>query len=487
MLIVNAIRSDFRAFAEKVFAELNSGRRPDKGDYLNVVCEFLESFANSEFTRGILNLPPRHLKTILGSIALVAWLLGHNPGIKIMIVTYGEILSKDIAYAIRKILSCEWYKRAFTTRLSLDRLSVTDFLTEQGGAVFATSFGGAITGRGADVLILDDPVKISDAHDSRVHQRVWDIYDTEIASRLNNQKTGRVLLVAHRLDTFDLSGRLQREGGWRKLALPFIAMKRFRICCGSAELVLKKGQILRPEGFTGPTIRKIMSSDDFQILYQQDPPDKMNCEITADMIPEFAETIPSNSKIIVTIDPAEKSGAKSCYWVMQAWIIVDEKFVLVDQRREQSGYDGLRRAVMRFVIKWWPWTVLIEDTGVGVSLASHLQKATSFSVVRIAVSGKSKGERLRSCFRTIKLRRVQTKQGLSMRDEFIEELVAFPLGDFTDQVDAMTQMLNWFAQEGGTIVRPPGRPIGARAETGGPISDSRHAVYVSLSRLPRRF
>src|SRR5258705_9672987 len=113
-----ALRTDFRTFFKKAFAELHGGEMPEEARYIDVICDFLQDFDKREFRRGIINLPPRHLKTILCTICLAAWRLGHNPASHVMIVSYGEDLSRDMADKIRRILRSKWYQHVFPTRLS---------------------------------------------------------------------------------------------------------------------------------------------------------------------------------------------------------------------------------------------------------------------------------------------------------------------------------------------------------------------------------
>jgi hypothetical protein len=128
----SALRNDFRAFFTKCFAELHGDELPEDVLYTDVIAAFLEEFCAGKFRRGIVNLPPRHLKTFLGTICLSAWLLAHHPGMRIMVITYGEDLSRDIADRVRRIFRSGWFCEVFATRLSADRFQLTDFTTQAG-------------------------------------------------------------------------------------------------------------------------------------------------------------------------------------------------------------------------------------------------------------------------------------------------------------------------------------------------------------------
>ncbi|MGA8692991.1 MAG: hypothetical protein WB689_03955 [Xanthobacteraceae bacterium] len=139
----------------------------------------------------------------MGTVSLSAWLLAHDPSLKIIVATHAEHLSKTIARNIRTILQMAWFKTLFATRIKLGHGEVTDFGTTSGGGVFVTSFSGRFTGRRADVIIVDDPHDIGDDPD-KIDSTIQ-AFNTALLSRLNDRKTGRVLVVGHRVHERDLS------------------------------------------------------------------------------------------------------------------------------------------------------------------------------------------------------------------------------------------------------------------------------------------
>lgn len=443
-ILYKALRENLGAFSGKVFAELNAGDLPEKSKYLGVMDEFAADFAFGIISRGILNVPPRHLKTLKFSVALPAWMLGHNPALKIMIITYGDDLSRDIADKVRRILRTDWYKATFPTRLSADRYAVTDFTTTWGGQVYATSMGGAITGRGADVIIVDDPVKISDAANVAVHEKVAERFFGEILSRLNNQAKGRVLIVGHRLHPEDLSGQLEDSSKWKRLVLPFVADKDTTVRYGGEVWHRKAGELLRPEAYTDADVEELMAEEgppDFETLYQQNPTGVPWEPLTDEDFPPHKVYIADDAPLVISIDPAQAANSRASCWVAQAWVIVDEKYVLIDQLREQSGYEAMVNGVRQFVRKHCPSLILVEQTSAGLVLADRLRLIRSVPVIEIATPTVGKLDRLKSCIGIIQAGQVEIKDRVLFRDEFIE-VTSFPHSDFDDQVDAMTQFLN---------------------------------------------
>ena len=144
-------------------------------------------------------------------------MLAHDPSLKIIIVTHAEHLSKTIARNIRSILQSAWFKEVFDMRIQKGHAEVTDFGTTAGGGVFVTSFRGGFTGQRADVIIVDDPHDISDELEQI--EATIECFNTVVLSRLNNRKTGRVLVVAHRVHERDLSAHLLQKKKWKHVRI----------------------------------------------------------------------------------------------------------------------------------------------------------------------------------------------------------------------------------------------------------------------------
>ena len=170
-------------------------------------------------SRLIINLPPRHLKSLLGSIALPAWLLGHDPSLQIICASYGAELAHKLSRDCRTIMESEWYKELFPdTRL--DRHAVNELTTTKHGVRMATSVDGVLTGRGADLIIIDDPLKPDEALSDTTRVKVNDWFDTTLFSRLNNKQEGSILLIMQRLHEDDLTGHLASRPGGITLSCP---------------------------------------------------------------------------------------------------------------------------------------------------------------------------------------------------------------------------------------------------------------------------
>jgi hypothetical protein len=344
--IKKLVQTKFLAFAMKAFASLNKGRKLGHDKYLKHLAGALTRVAAGETKRLVISMPPRHGKTFMASICLSAWILAHNSSAKIIVLSYGQDLADKIAYTIRNILRSEWYEQAFNTQIKKDRAKLMDFVTTGGGGVRSLSIEGGVTGLGADYIIIDDPVEIKDCDNTKRLERVNDLFDNEIQTRLDHPKKGCIAVIAHRISEIDLPGHVLQKGGWRQLKLPLIAPRRRKYDLGDGEVWnRKKG------------------------------------ELSSDIKPQ-------NGMEIVVITP--------------------------------SG---------------------------------------------------DKVERLRKYRRIIRDGLVQLPQNAPWSHEFLNEATQFPYGPFDDQMDALSQYLNWVTEHPHPNKRPP-RAIAQGVGSGGRVMDS---------------
>jgi len=338
----------FEVFSRMCFRYLHNGRELGSDPYLSYVCRQLTK-ARNPGARIVMNMPPRHLKTLLGTVFLAAWLLAWNPAEKIIIVAYSEQLATDVAYALRRILQSPWYKRYFPVRIAADRTRVTDFATTAGGGVFAVSVDGSVTGRGATIIIFDDPLKIADAGNLAQIEKVNRLFETEITTRLDDPKTGRIVINAHRLHPQDLSGHVLQGGDdWHHIALPFIAPKDQHYDLGDGQMwSRKKGELLRADAFTVAQVKRLKTSiinPDFELLYQQGQGELSSICISGNHFGNFT-IVPPDVAVLISVDPGHRPGPGHSFTVMQAWCSDGNDFFWLDQWRRQSDVDTAIRAL----------------------------------------------------------------------------------------------------------------------------------------------
>lgn len=441
------LRRNFLSFARKAIVDLEGTKLGDE-PYLAYLAGELNQFAEEKSRRLIINLPPGHLKTLLGTVSLSAWMLGHDPSLKIIVVTHAEHLSKTIARNIRTILQMAWFKELFATRIKRGHGEVTDFGTTLGGGVFVTSFGGRFTGRRADVIIVDDPHDIGDEPDKILS--TIEAFHTRLLSRLNDRKNGRVLVVAHRVHEHDLSAYLlrRRKKKWQHVVLPMKAPRDQTYETASGKWRRRKGDLLRPNAF-GPEdieeLREDCFNPDFELLYQQDVDSQALPAISAEHFPTISELMPPGTPIAFSVDAGMAGGRKSAFSVIQVWRVGTDLYYLIDQFREQCEFSDLIEALRKLRRKYNPVAILIERAANGHALISQLGRRfrrLAKLVIPVDPDGRSKSARLRVHAETIIAGRIHLPGDTPWHAEFISEFIEFPHGQFSDQVDATTQFLD---------------------------------------------
>jgi predicted phage terminase large subunit-like protein len=464
------LRRDFLSFGRKALRELESLKLGDE-PYLSYLASELDQFAEGKTRRLIVNLPPGHLKTSLGSVCLAARMLAQNPALKIILVTHAEHLSKSIARNILAILRASWFKELFATRIKRGHAEVTDFGTTSGGGVFVTSFHGRFTGRRADVIIVDDPHDITD-NVAQIENTV-ESFSTVLLSRLNDRKAGRVLVIAHRVHERDLSAYLLQRKNWKHVLLPLVATKTQSYETTSGNWVRHKGELLRPNEF-GPEelddLRANSFQPDFEMLYQQDCDLQALPTITAEHFPTIRELMPPTAPVVLSVDAGMTKRDTSAFSVIAVWRLSLDRYYLIDLFREQCDYSNLRREVRRLYKKYRPVAILIERAANGHALISDLSRKfprLAEFVIPIDPDGRSKSARLRVHAKTIIAKRIHLPADAPWRDDFVAEFVEFPRGKFTDQVDATTQLLDRANELVRLKARPPGGLAAAAFNSGG--------------------
>jgi hypothetical protein len=274
------LRNDFVAFVERGFFELNPEAEFQHNWHIEAIAERLEECRTGKLRRLIINVPPRSLKSHMASISFPAWLLGRNPSAQIICVSYAQDLSDKLAGDCRSLMAARWYREVFPwTRLASRRQAVHDFGTTAKGCRLATSIGGALMGRGADMIIIDDPLKPDEALSETQRATVNNWYDHTLVSRLNDKSDGCIILIMQRLHEDDLVGHvLAQQGDWHVLKFPAIAQEDethvVHTPRGRKIFMRKAGEALHPSREslgTLATIREIQGEYNFAGQYRQAP------------------------------------------------------------------------------------------------------------------------------------------------------------------------------------------------------------------------
>jgi hypothetical protein len=249
-MYADLLRNDLCAFIHRSFIELYPQTPYHPGWQTEVIAAKLEDVRRGRCKRLIVNLGPRHLKSFAISVVFPVYMFGHEPGKQILSATYAQDLSDNLARKSRNLMTSPFYESLFDTRISA-REAVADFETTAGGNRFATSISGVLTGRGADIIIIDDPLKADDALSDTRRRSVNMRYDDTIRTRLNNQETGAIIIVMQRLHEDDLVAHVQEHEAWDVLSFPAVAEQaevyEFWTPYGRKRVQRRAGDVLQPE------------------------------------------------------------------------------------------------------------------------------------------------------------------------------------------------------------------------------------------------
>jgi len=450
VLLEAMLRHDFPSFVAKTFSTLCPGEIYLDNWHLECLTWRLSQTAERKRVRLIINLPPRSLKSIVASVALPAWLLGQNPSRRIIEVSYSDELARKHARDTRTILEAPWYRRAFpATRVNPRKNTEIEFTTTRQGFRLATSIGGTLTGRGGDVIIIDDPIKPGDAESEAERRRVNEWYDKTLYSRLDDKEAGAIILVMQRLHEDDLTGHLIEKGEFEVLSLSAIATERQLVPIGESRFYERlPGEALHPDRESLETLQQTKSSigsRTFEAQYQQSPvPAEGNLFKTGWLRRYPDAPLPSFSDIVQSWDTATKLGANNDYSACTTWGIHENTYYLINVHRARWEFPELLRTVLAQAEHHQIKTVLIEDANSGAALIQSLRQTSQLNVIGVKPT-LDKMTRAAQQSAAFEAGRVLLPEAAPWLVDFERELLAFPNGRFDDQVDSAVQFLNWAA------------------------------------------
>src|SRR5262249_43904477 len=271
-----ALHADLYSFVQAIFPIVSPGYQLSRNWHLQAITYALTTVMKGEITRLIIAVPPRSLKSICASVALPAYVLGYDPTREIICVSYSEALARKHANDCRAVMASSLYRRLFPrARISPLKDTELEFMTTARGFRLATSVGGTLTGRGGDLIIIDDPMKPQEAQSESARDNVQKWYGNTLLSRLNDKTRAAIVVVMQRLHVDDLIGHLLEQEGWTVLKLPAIAEVPEQILLGPGRFHCRKpGDLLHPEREPQAALdkqKREMGSAEFAAQYQQTP------------------------------------------------------------------------------------------------------------------------------------------------------------------------------------------------------------------------
>lgn len=446
------LRTDLTAFVHKVFATVSPGDVYRHNWHIEAITWELERCLKSDSTRLLITQPPRSLKSICSSVAFVAWALGHDPALRFICVSYSQELAAELSRQFRLVVDSDWY-RALFPRMRVTKDTGVQCVTSKGGGRIATSIGGTITGRGADIIIVDDPLKAEDAASETARKAVINWYSNTLVTRLNDKERGSIIVVMQRLHEEDLAGYLLTQTGWQHLDLPAIAIEDQSIRIGPDPDDVHhrwEGEELHPEREPLSTLERIkadLGSLAFSAQYQQRPIPLEGNLVKRDWFQRYDDPPDPTpqSRIVQSWDIAGTATGRSDWSVCTTWSVNKKTFYLLDVWRGRIEYPMLKRKIIALQQTHGANTVLIEKTGLGLSLVQDLtadSPAGFPNPIGIIPKGDKVFRMEAECAR-IEAGHVVLPRNAPWLDVFLAELLAFPNGRHDDQVDSVSQFLHW--------------------------------------------
>jgi len=413
------------------------------------ICRRLEQFSRDvdekKSPRLMLFMPPRHGKSTLASIAFPAWHLGRHPNHEFISCSYSGSLAMGFSRKVRSLLRDPSYKTAFKTRLDPDSQSAEAWLTTNGGGYVAAGVGGGITGKGAHVLVIDDPVKNrEDAESPNNREANWDWYTSTAYTRL--APGGGVLVILTRWHDDDLAGKLlnaAQEGGdeWTVVKYPAIAEEN--------EEFRGHGEALHPERYDVEALQRIQRAvgpRDWSALYQQNPVADDGDYFSRDMIQYFdpEDVDLDRMKFYCAWDLAIGKKDRNDYSVgMVVGIDEMEHIFVVDVVRGRFDGFELVEQILDMYETWRPSIVGIEKGHIEMALGPFLEKRVRERGLYEAyfkdlkTGRRDKEARARAIQGRMQQGMVHFPKNEVFTGPLIAELLRFPNGVHDDQVDAL--------------------------------------------------
>ena len=438
------IKKDFLSFVKYVWPEFIEG-----GHHKKINKKF-NDLASGKIKRLIINMPPRHTKSEFASYLLPAWMVGLDPRLKIIQATHTADLAIDFGRKTKNLVDTDNYKQLFDTRLMEDSQAAGKWKTEQGGEYFAAGVGGAITGRGADLLIIDDPHKEQDIKkDSKSFEKAWNWYTSGPRQRL--QPNGRIVVVMTRWSTKDLTGQLIKAQGeensdqWEVVELPAL---------------LPDGNPVWPEYWTRDELVRTKASipvNNWNAQYMQQPTAEEGAILKRDWWRNWEESEPPKCEFIIqSYDTAFLKKESADYSAITTWGVFETEdhgmnIILLNAFKDRYEFPELKKVAHEEYLYWRPDMVIVEHKASGIPL-THELRDMGIPVVNFTPSrGNDKHARVNSVSPLFENGLVWAPMHQHFAQEVVEECASFPYGDYDDYVDSTTQAIMRIKQGG--IVR----------------------------------
>ncbi len=418
------------------------------GRHHKILAEKLNRVAQGKCKRLMVMLPPRHSKSEFASTYFPAWMMGLNPALKIIQATHTAELAVRFGRRVRNIIDSQEYQHVFPQiSLSADNKSAGRWTTDDGGEAFYSGVGGAITGRGADLLIIDDPHSEQDAMSPTAMESAWEWYTSGPRQRL--QPGGTIVLVMTRWSSKDLAGRLlkrqteENADQWEVVEFPAIMPESDEPLWGE---FWKKEELL--------SVKASLPVAKWNAQWMQNPTAESGSIVKREWWQKWElDDIPACHTVIQSYDTAFSKKETADYSAITTWGIFDpedgteQAIILLDANRYRVDFPELKKIALEEYKYWEPDIVLIEAKASGTPLTHELRRmgipVQSYSPSR----GQDKIARMNSVSPMFESGMIWATED-QFADEVIEEMASFPFGEHDDFCDSSTMALMRVRQGG---------------------------------------
>lgn len=449
-LFAEQARASLFAF-QRVFHPMVNGESYIDTFHSEALCHAIENVVAGETRRLAIAIPPRHFKSYIASVAAPAWMLGNDPKLRIICASYGAELADGFGVQTRQIMTSPLYKSAFPKTRFTSKSPAADFLrTTHNGSRRATSVGGALTGVGADVIIIDDPMKAQDISSLVTRDSVYSWLKGAVLSRFDTPAESRLIIVQQRLHPDDLIGRVMVEEGWTVLAWPAETQTRYELHLGQGrKRLMQPGDILFPQRFPKAELDKLRlewgeAAYNAQMLQRPTPPGGhlfsmsafQRFDLPAKIKPQDYEAI------VISIDCAIANTITADFTAITVWGILGPQVRLLDATRGRWTLHQTLNALSAYqgFIDHPKVGVLVESGGSGTPLCYDL-KAKGLKRVWLWTPRKSKEARAEHADLQVQRKVVFLPNQAPWLNEFENELSDFPHGKNDDYVDSFSQVM----------------------------------------------
>ena len=437
---IEKISNNFMAFVKEMWPEFIEGRHHKE------IADKFDKIAKGKIKRLIINMPPRHTKSEFASFLLPAWMVGRKPNLKIIQSTHTTELAIRFGRKAKNLMDSQEYKKVFDTRLREDSQAAGKWETEQGGEYYAAGVGSAITGRGADLLIIDDPHSEQDAMNPEALDRAYEWYTSGPRQRL--QPGGAIVLVMTRWSIKDLTSKLinaqknLKADKWDIIEFPAI---------------LPSGKPVWPEYWKKDELEGVKASisvGKWNAQWMQNPTAEEGSIIKRDWWKLWDKpNIPPLQHIIQSYDTAFSKKETADYSAITTWGVFypdddsPANLILLDAMKERLEFPELRKEAYEQYKYWNPDTIIIEGKASGMPLTYELRKMGTPVINFNPSKGQDKHSRVNAVAPLFESGMIWAPDD-EFAEEVIEECASFPYGDHDDLVDSTTQAIMRFRQAG---------------------------------------